>query len=527
MAHLTYGFTSPILISALLALAGCGEDSKVNAELQAPAGSAQAEGNGSAYDANGVTLIAGTGGVPEICDGIDNDGDGEIDEGLDCVNEERCAEEYGDDTTHALWLPGVDTNLIFDGPATFTTYTDGTATLTGSAINGSGSGGGFDVALIFAGNTTALGTGSPKLELSSSTYVPFGSIDPSTWTYYGSFSGTLTGTGAYAGGVIEVENYGPNFQVGEGANGKDADPGASGWFEYDVTSAPTSGSWSNHGEGDVNIDFVECDPDPDPDPCVTHTLGEAGEWNVFVFEDYVGGVDVQGAAAAGGLLDMENFSVGASVAGTVLVADELSLIRGTVWGNALYDSTASIHSSVTITGGSLINGSPVDWAAEQTALEDLSLALAMLAPTGTTTVRSWGGIVLTGTEADLNVFTLSGADLNAAVQFDIAAPAGSTVVVNIDGATDGMSNFATTLTGTDQHHVLYNFYQATTVTMSSVAVRGSLLAPYADVDFSNGDFNGSIIANSLSGSAEGHWYEFRGEFEVCEDDDGFPDGIEF
>ena len=57
-------------------------------------------------------------------------------------------------------------------------------------------------------------------------------VDPSTWYYYTTLTGTLTGIGNYAGAVIDVSRFMQAFQVGAGANGKNTLFGASGWFHH-------------------------------------------------------------------------------------------------------------------------------------------------------------------------------------------------------------------------------------------------------------------------------------------------------
>ena len=98
---------------------------------------------------------------------------------------------------------------------------------------------GFTVDVHFSGYTTVAGPGSPKEELNGSAYVQNGgSVDPSTWYYYTTLTGTLTGIGNYAGAVIDVSRFMQAFQVGAGANGKNTLFGASGWFNVDVVSQP-------------------------------------------------------------------------------------------------------------------------------------------------------------------------------------------------------------------------------------------------------------------------------------------------
>jgi len=96
---------------------------------------------------------------------------------------------------------------------------------------------------------------------------PFGTggpVDPSTWHHYQSFTGTLTGTGGFAGAVVNIAFTMHDFQIGlqpqSGANGKNIDPGASGWFTWTVVSQPTNGptlrSSGPMAFGDLNFNLT-------------------------------------------------------------------------------------------------------------------------------------------------------------------------------------------------------------------------------------------------------------------------------
>ncbi len=160
----------------------------------------------------------------------------------------------------SFYLPGIAIDFVFvPNPASFVTAADGTAHLTGTLRSLSNPNNGFTVDVHFSGYTTVAGPGSPKEELVSSAYVQNGGpIDPSTWFYYASFTGTLTGTGNYAGAVISIANTGPAFQVGVGANGKNGNLGASGWYLWNVITQPASGNLQATGQGDINIDLPNC-----------------------------------------------------------------------------------------------------------------------------------------------------------------------------------------------------------------------------------------------------------------------------
>jgi SdrD B-like domain len=60
--------------------------------------------------------------------------------------------------------------------------------------------------------------------------------------------------------VISITKTGPAFQVGKGANGKNLNFGASGWFNWTVTQQPTAGAITATGQGDINVDIIECQP---------------------------------------------------------------------------------------------------------------------------------------------------------------------------------------------------------------------------------------------------------------------------
>src|SRR5690606_14565497 len=81
-----------------------------------------------------------------------------------------------------------------------------------------------------------------------------GPIDPSMWRYYRTSRGFLTGLGAYDGALLRLQETGPAFQIGAGANGKSTDFGASGWFVVQTFDQPKSGaSFPQQFVGDGNF----------------------------------------------------------------------------------------------------------------------------------------------------------------------------------------------------------------------------------------------------------------------------------
>ncbi len=243
--------------------------------------------------------------------------------------------------------------------------------------------------------------------------------------------------------------------------------------------------------------------------CSTTPLGAATPFNVFVTGDAaLQGSDSQGALAVGGNATLRDYSVGATLPnaqGTrdaLIVGGNLTFTNGSVQnGNAVYGGKGMLTNVVFPQGGSARQGSVLDFGAAATQLGSLSAYYATLTPNGTTSVQN-GTLTLSGSSATLNVFTVSGTDVAGARSVTINAPASSTVLVNIEGTSGGFTTASFTLNGVDASHVLYNFPQATTLTLQHVAIQGSILAPSAAIDFTAGVINGTLVGASLNGGGQ-------------------------
>jgi len=169
--------------------------------------------------------------------------------------------------SHALWLPGIGTDYIFgNSPGEFVDNGDGTATLKGTVFSRSKPNEGWEINVTLSGLVlppAAAPAGSPKLELPASSYVPEGTVDTSTWAYQTELTGTLTGIGDLAGGLINLSRFGPAWQEGVGANGKNHEYGASAWLTLEVVANPPGRTLEPTGHGDFNLNIAtECVPPP-------------------------------------------------------------------------------------------------------------------------------------------------------------------------------------------------------------------------------------------------------------------------
>ena len=247
----------------------------------------------------------------------------------------------------------------------------------------------------------------------------------------------------------------------------------------------------------------------DTTPCATTPLGAATPFNVFVTGDAsLQGSDSEGALAVGGNATLRDYSVGATLPtsnGTrnvLVVGGNLTFTNGAVQnGNAVYGGKGTLTNVTFPQGGSAQQGSVLDFGAATTQLRGLSTYYATLTTNGTTSVQN-SALTLSGSSTTLNVFTVSGSAVAGARSVTINAPASSTVLVNIDGTTGGFTNANFTLTGVDASHVLYNFYQATALTLQNVAIQGSILAPSAAIDFTAGVITGTLVGASLNSGGQ-------------------------
>ena len=159
------------------------------------------------------------------------------------------------DGAYSVWLElDHQANLYFQAQSIrFTEHHNNTAQLNGRVVDRSNPNRGLDVNVVFHGKTTTAPESSPKV------YKHFIDPDPytHTWTYYTSFSGSITGWGELAGLNIEVSRHGPAFQIGSGANLNDLQYGAASWFTAQVASrSPTNLPIS--GIGDFNFGLTPC-----------------------------------------------------------------------------------------------------------------------------------------------------------------------------------------------------------------------------------------------------------------------------
>jgi choice-of-anchor A domain-containing protein len=224
------------------------------------------------------------------------------------------------------------------------------------------------------------------------------------------------------------------------------------------------------------------------------------DYTLLLLGDYNGGHDVEGKVAAGGNITLTDFSVGhrvpdANIARSLVAGNDLTLSRGGVWGDAIYGGSYSANSTVVYPRGTVGQGTPINFASRFAELRTLSSQLAALSATGTATREPWGGLI----------FHVPASHFIGTKLLSIEAPTDSLVVINLHGTSATFTGFGHEFSGgIDQHGILFNFVDTTSITASGYGFWGTVLAPYAQVSFSDGSWDGGLYAVSLTGNAEGH-----------------------
>jgi choice-of-anchor A domain-containing protein len=164
--------------------------------------------------------------------------------------------------------------------------------------------------------------------------------------------------------------------------------------------------------------------------------------------------------------------------------------------------------------------SGIDFNSLRSTLDNQSLALAALSANGDVLGTNHSSVnpsffVLKGTSSTLNIFNITAAQFGDTNHpLDIIAPAGSTIIINVDGTN---VTLGTGIYYNDQQNsgdssansnILFNFSNADTVTING-QLTASALAPFAILT-GNAQMAGTFIAAAIGQTGEVHNQEFTG-----------------
>ncbi len=235
------------------------------------------------------------------------------------------------------------------------------------------------------------------------------------------------------------------------------------------------------------------------------------DFNVFVSGNVLRAPHTGGAIAAGKDVLLSSFQVNYEHVGptALVIGGDAEFESGTIFGD-LFIATEHLGMVQTTVFGAVHEGIEIrgfDREFEQLSL--LSSHTGTVAEGGTVT-RSNCTLVLSGSDPVRNVFGIDSPVAGNPCGIELDVPENSAVVVNVRGEAPVLSSFGLFLPEdeggrrtTTARDILWNFPEAETVTISAVDLRGTVLAPFADVTFSNGELHGGVFAKSLSEPRDG------------------------
>jgi choice-of-anchor A domain-containing protein len=209
---------------------------------------------------------------------------------------------------------------------------------------------------------------------------------------------------------------------------------------------------------------------------------------------YLGGIDVGGDVALGGVGISGGVQAGGSVA---------QFGGGVIGGSVLAGGSARLDQTMTVYGQTLSNQSyraVVDHQAVNEYFLKTSTDIGQMLPTGEFT-EEWGRLTLAG-GAGVNVVTIFARDLREASHVTIDAPDGAVVYINVPDAEVSLDwtgwNYEG---GIGPRDVLLNLPYALLLELSGTNAV-NILAPLAATDFQSGKVAGSLVVGSIQGNGQ-------------------------
>lgn len=265
------------------------------------------------------------------------------------------------------------------------------------------------------------------------------------------------------------------------------------------------------------------------------SLGAAKDYSIVVFGDFSSPYysSATGRLAAEGDIILNNYGLATGLSSTDSAG--ISVIAGgsmTFEYGKIYAGHTLVSGSTEFVGSAVRNGLtadqlllehvdlPIDFNQLESELIDHSMTLSRISANGSV-ISEYGGLYLTGDcSSDLQVFNLDGSLLLQAHTFQVSCvPSDAHIIFNVSGASTGMSYMTLEPLRPMRSRILFNFYEATNLTLTSIGVEGSILAPKAVIDNPTGEVHGTVVAKSWDGPMHLDYVQYNGYNEsmtLCE-----------
>jgi choice-of-anchor A domain-containing protein len=251
-----------------------------------------------------------------------------------------------------------------------------------------------------------------------------------------------------------------------------------------------------------------------------YDLGDAAVFNALFFINMTAmNSDVEGRVAVGAHGSFTSYGIGDRLLpdpkrDDLIVGGNLDYTNGQVFnGSAVYGGGANLKGVGTPNGSVRQEADVLPFGAIEQDLAAKSASWGAEAPNGLTTVR-YSNLNLRGTHPQLDIFTVTPAQLAVARTICLIVPFGATALINVPGDEASIRDLGLKLRGADASHILWNFYETDRLTISGVGLKGSVLAPAAHLDFNNGTTTGTVAARSMAGNGQFNLAPVRIHIEI-------------
>eukprot|EP01095_Lingulamoeba_sp_RSL-Kostka_P016178 TRINITY_DN7808_c0_g1_i1.p1 TRINITY_DN7808_c0_g1~~TRINITY_DN7808_c0_g1_i1.p1 ORF type:complete len:547 (-),score=169.95 TRINITY_DN7808_c0_g1_i1:158-1798(-) len=151
----------------------------------------------------------------------------------------------------------------------------------------------------------------------------------------------------------------------------------------------------------------------------------------------------------------------------------------------------------------------VDFDKYCSGISQASLNISMVQSNGNVNMTENMSLVLTGNDDNINTFSISSSQIEKAASISLNIPVESFAFINVDGTSVQFSSKAVIFSpNVNVQKVLWNFYQATDITIKDIGIIGSLIAPLADINGEDAHIDGSISSKNFKGTLEIHHFPY-------------------
>jgi len=253
---------------------------------------------------------------------------------------------------------------------------------------------------------------------------------------------------------------------------------------------------------------------PEGAPCTPQTeclgLEPVADFNVVVLQGpyetstAIGsGVLIEGGVAAMSVT-LDSFNIGGGGAETpiaVLARDDVSIRNGQVHGDVV-----SQNGEIDIESVGLLSGAdsrlenltfPFHFETAASELARTSELLGALPPNGSVRDTLGNGLELSGTDSEQIVFRIPADQVGRITDrgLFLDVPDTALVLINVYGESPRLANHRQVVESS--HKVLWNFPEATELTLESVWFQGSILAPMAHLNHGHWSLEGTMVVSTI------------------------------